>query len=74
MRLARPVVGEPVVLRLSRDHEIPGQVARHLGGGRCSITSVGYSVSRTVADHESTGRFPQWGRPVVDDEDTVEVE
>ena len=73
MRIRRPVAGEPVVVRLSPTHQIPGLVVRHEGSGRIVAVAIGYTFGRVVVDHESTGRYPQWAYPASDPFDLVEV-
>ena len=73
VRIRRPVTGEPVVVRLSPSHAIPGLVVRHEGGGKVIAVGIGYTFGRVVLEHESTGRYPQWGYPASDPFDLVEV-
>ena len=75
VKIRTPVIGDPVVVVISGTYQCPGQVRRHLGGGRCSVdfNGGGQMTTRTLP-HAATGQYPHWHYPEVEPTHLTEVE
>ncbi len=76
VKIRTPVIGDPVVVVLGSDNwACPGQVRRHLGGGRCTIDYFGgMNIATRTLPHAATGQIPCWRYPEVDASHMTEVD